>query len=121
MSLSTPQAQPSTNLQLSSPLYDKLKKSATVILPGLSSLYFTLSQIWGLPAGEQVVGTIAAINLFVGLLINLSTRSYNDDQYAGSILVKEIDGEKQALLSLDGFPEDLTNVKAVKFKINDQT
>jgi hypothetical protein len=79
---------PSTNLQLSNSFYDKLKRVTTTILPAVSTLYFTLAQIWGLPAAEQVVGTIAALNLFLGLALSVSGRSYNsDDKYAGTVTV----------------------------------
>ena len=44
---------------MSNEKYDFLKKVVEVGLPALGTLYFALSQIWGLPSGEEVVGTIA--------------------------------------------------------------
>ena len=43
-------------------LYDVLKYIALIVLPALATLYFALSSIWGLPYGEQIVGTITAID-----------------------------------------------------------
>ena len=57
--------------------YDILKWSAIVVLPALGTLYFALSQIWGLPYGEEVIGTIAAVDTFLGALLGISTNKYN--------------------------------------------
>lgn len=57
--------------------YDILKFIAQVVLPAVGTLYFTLSQIWGLPYGEEIVGTITAIDLFLGALLGISSKNYN--------------------------------------------
>ena len=57
-------------------LYNKLKFIAQVLLPAMGTLYFALAGIWGLPYGEQVVGTITAIDTFLGALLGLSTMQY---------------------------------------------
>lgn len=61
---------------LSNKLYDILKWVAQIALPALGTLYFGLSQIWGLPYGEQVIGTIAVIDTFLGALLGVSTANY---------------------------------------------
>ena len=58
--------------------YDILKFMTTVVFPALGTLYFTLSQIWNLPYGKEVVGTIAAITTFFGVCLRVSTSSYNN-------------------------------------------
>ena len=58
-------------------LYDILKWIALVALPAVGTLYFALASIWGLPYGEQIVGTITAIDCFIGALIGVSTLQYN--------------------------------------------
>jgi hypothetical protein len=60
--------------------YDKLKYLAQIILPAAGTLYFALTQIWGLPYGEQIVGTITAIDAFLGAVLHISTTQYNKDQ-----------------------------------------
>lgn len=57
--------------------YDILKFIAQIVLPALGTLYFALASIWGLPYGEQIVGTITAIDAFMGALLGVSTAVYN--------------------------------------------
>lgn len=57
-------------------VYDTLKFIAQIVLPALGTLYFALSQIWGLPYGEQIVGTITAIDAFLGALLGISSANY---------------------------------------------
>lgn len=59
-------------------IYDILKYIAQIGLPALGTLYFSLSSIWGLPYGEQVVGTITAIDTFLGALLMISSAKYNN-------------------------------------------
>lgn len=63
-----------------SKVYDVLKWIALVFLPALGALYFGLSQIWGLPYGEQIVGTITLIDTFLGALIGISNINYNKNK-----------------------------------------
>lgn len=56
--------------------YDALKYVAQIVLPAVATLYFTLSGIWGLPYGEEIVGTITAVDLFLGALLKLSNNQY---------------------------------------------
>lgn len=57
--------------------YDVLKYIAQIVLPALGALYFALSQIWGLPYGEEIVGTITALDCFLGAILGISTMAYN--------------------------------------------
>ena len=57
-------------------VYDVLKQIAMYWLPALGTLYFTLSGIWGLPYGEQIVGTITAIDTFLGVILGISKSNY---------------------------------------------
>lgn len=57
--------------------YDVLKWIAQILLPALGALYFGLAQIWGLPYGEQIVGTITVIDTFLGVILGISTANYN--------------------------------------------
>ena len=56
--------------------YDILKWVAQILLPALGTLYFALSQIWGLPYGEEIVGTITAVDAFLGALLGVSTAAW---------------------------------------------
>lgn len=62
---------------MSNKLYDILKWIAQIVLPALGALYFGIAQIWGLPYGEEVVGTITVLDAFLGALLGVSTAEYN--------------------------------------------
>jgi hypothetical protein len=103
--------------------YNLLKKSATVLLPAAGALYFALAQIWDLPKAEQVVGSIAAVNTFLGVVLGLSTRAYNksDAKYDGSIEISDeltLDGPKQVYsLILNEDTSHLGDKKSLTFKM----
>ena len=64
-------------MKLSNSNYDWLKWVAQIFLPALGTLYFALAQIWGLPYAKEFVGTITAIDAFLGALLGISTHFYN--------------------------------------------
>ena len=64
---------------ISNKMYDILKFVAQILLPALATLYFALAGIWGFPYGEQVVGTITAIDAFLGAILGISTKMYNKE------------------------------------------
>ena len=64
-------------MKLNDKTYDTLKWIAMYLLPALGTLYFALASIWGLPYGEQIVGTITAIDTFLGVILGISTVQYN--------------------------------------------
>ena len=66
-------------MKMSNETYDKLKFLAQIALPAAGTLYFALATIWGLPYGEQIVGTITAVDAFLGALLGLSTAQYNKE------------------------------------------
>ena len=61
---------------MSNKTYDILKWVAQYGLPAVGTLYFALAGIWNLPYGEEVVGTITAIDTFLGVLLGISTAQY---------------------------------------------
>lgn len=63
-------------MKLNDKVYNVLKWIAQYLLPALGTLYFALSTIWGFPYGEQVVGTITAIDAFLGAILGLSSATY---------------------------------------------
>lgn len=64
-------------MKLSNSTYDVLKYIAQIVLPAIATFYFALSKIWGLPYGEEIVGTISAIDVLLGALLGISTMQYN--------------------------------------------
>lgn len=65
---------------MSDKTYDTLKWIAQILLPALGTLIFALASIWGIPYAEQIVGTITAIDAFLGALLGLSTMKYKKEK-----------------------------------------
>ena len=74
-------------MKLNNKTYDTLKWIAMYLLPAAGTLYFALAGIWGLPYGEQVVGTITAVDTFLGVILGISTAQYNKANKAEYISV----------------------------------
>lgn len=65
---------------MSNRTYDILKWIAQILLPAIGTLYFAIAQIWGLPYSEQIVGTITALDAFLGAVLGVSTKAYKEEQ-----------------------------------------
>lgn len=65
---------------MSNKTYDILKWIAQILLPALGTLYFSLASIWNLPLGEEIVGTITALDAFLGVILGISTARYNKEE-----------------------------------------
>lgn len=63
---------------MSNKTYDILKWVAQILLPALGTLYFAIANIWGLPYAEQIVGTITAVDAFLGVVLGISSKNYYD-------------------------------------------
>lgn len=97
--------------------YDMLKALAQLWLPAVGTLYFALAGLWGLPAAEEVVGTIVAIDAFLGVILGISSAQYNSEN-VGAIVAQELpSGGKTYTLELDGDPEDIEKVDEARFKV----
>lgn len=63
----------------SSTLYDRLKWVAQIFLPALGAFIFALSGVWGFDTTGKIVGTITAVDAFLGLLLKRSNEKYVGD------------------------------------------
>lgn len=63
-------------MKISNKTYDTLKWVAQYLLPAVGTLYFALAGIWSLPYGEEIVGTITAVDTFLGVLLGISNAQY---------------------------------------------
>ena len=61
---------------MNSKFYDVLKWIAMYLIPALGTLYFALSGIWGFPYGEEIVGTLTAVDTFLGVILGISSANY---------------------------------------------
>lgn len=62
---------------MSNKVYDALKWIAMIVLPALATFYLGLSNVWGLPFGEEISTTITLIDTFLGAVLMISTTQYN--------------------------------------------
>lgn len=108
---------------ISDGFYNKLRDSAQLGLPALGTLYFTLATIWGWPAREEVVGSIAALNVFVGVVVKILATKYNnsDARFDGVLKVGENpeSGVPTAVMQLSKYsdPTSVVNQAEVTFKV----
>lgn len=63
-------------MKLSNKTYDVLKWIAQIALPAIGTLYSALAGIWGLPYGDQIVGTVIAVDTCLGVFLGISTSQY---------------------------------------------
>jgi hypothetical protein len=104
---------------LSNQVYDQLKFVAQILLPALGTLYFALAGLWGLPAAEEVVGTIVAVDAFLGVVLGMSTKKYRRHITVGEIeIMRKRGGGKTYSLNLHSDPEDIDARQEVLFKVN---
>ena len=74
---------------MSNRVYNILKWIAQILLPAIGTLYFALAQIWGFPYAEQIVGTVTAIDCFLGALLGISTAMYKKNGIKESEEIKD--------------------------------
>ncbi len=101
--------------------YDLLKRFCQLGLPAAGTLYFALATYWKWPNSEQVLGSIMAVNTFLGVLLGYSSKSYNvsEAKYDGTVDIEESeDGHKLFSLNLNGDPETLQDQQEIRFKVN---
>lgn len=107
---------------LPNPLYETLKWAVQLVIPAFGALYFTLSQIWGFPAGEQVLGTIVAVETFLGVILGLSSYQYNRSgaRFDGTMKIVPKQHGDVYQLELDEDPEEMTKKDNINFKVDRQ-
>lgn len=88
-------APPHARTLMSNAVYDSLKFLVVVVLPATGALYFGLASIWGLPKAEEVVGSIVVLTTFLGVVLQISNKSYtnSDERFDGDV-------------NIDSFPEE---------------
>jgi hypothetical protein len=103
--------------------YDALKNLVQLWIPAAATLYLTLATIWGLPAAEAVVATSVAISTFLGVVLRISTKVYENSEgsnpkYDGLINIEAKDGKVVYNLDLNRDPRDLDEMQQALFKIS---
>lgn len=116
------------NLEMKNKTYDRAKPVVQIWLPAAGTLYFTLSQIWGFPAAEEVVGSIAAITLFLGAILGISSKQYHEHDYGhdgshdGSLVINDSDPQKDVLtFELDIPVDELWSKNELHFRVRNES
>lgn len=63
-------------MKMSNKVYDVLVWIAQIVLPALGTLYAAIAGIWGFPYGEEITGTILAVDVFLGAVLKISSANY---------------------------------------------
>lgn len=106
--------------QFSEGTYKRMKFAVQVLLPALSTLYFALGAIWDLPYIQEVIGTLAAVAAFLGVLVGLSAKNYSrsDHRFDGHIDIQETATGKVYSLVLKTEPEEIDQKDEVLFRVD---
>lgn len=64
-------------MMLSNKAYDILKWVGLIALDAVGVFYRSISAIWGLPFGEEVLATCSAASVLIGALLGVSCANYN--------------------------------------------
>lgn len=110
---------------LSNETYNFLKQLVRVWLPALGVFYITLAQIWDLPNPEAVAATIMAVATLLGVLLNVSTSSWNNSEakYDGELVVTANDqdtGIPDLQLVVKRDPNELAAKRTVRLRMSDR-
>lgn len=104
---------------LSEKAYEFFKNLVQLVLPGVGTLYFTIAEIWDLPASEKVVATLAALATFLGVILKISSTTYEklENWSDGDMIwTEDEDGASKLSFALDTSPRDLAEKDRVTFK-----
>lgn len=107
------------NPMLNASTYDVLRFLVVIVLPSLGALYFGLAQIWGLPKAEEVVGTLALVNTFGGVLLRTARKSYenSESRYDGAIVLSPGEYEDTTDMRVRLDPAAVAGKKEVLVKV----
>ena len=104
---------------MNSRLYDILKWTALVLLPAVAAAYFTLAQIWGLPNAEQIVGTVVVVETFLGAMLQISKKSYDNSPKSkdGAVIV---DGDGLKRFEIDATADEVASKKVLNLAVKEE-
>lgn len=110
---------PAMKPALSNKVYQVLKWIAQIFMPALATLYFALASLWGLPNVNEVVGTITALDTFLGILLGISSSNYkkNGTDIDGDMLIDKTGDSDTYKLALNATPEELADKNTIKFQV----
>ena len=105
-------------MKITNKTYDVIKWIVVIVIPAIITLYATLGNIWNFPRVEQITATLAAIDVFLGAIMQISSSKYNKT-YDGTLHVDTITDEEadKYLFEIDDL-DDLADKDKITLKIN---
>jgi hypothetical protein len=99
-------------------VYDILKYIAQIVLPAVGTLYAALAPLWNLPYAEPIVGTIVAVDAFLGALLKISSDQYykHGKDVLGTLAI-DPQNETASFNFDETNAETLLNAKTAKVKV----
>ena len=108
---------------MSNKAYDTCRWITQYALPGTGTLYFTLSTIWGWCYGEEIMGSVVALCLFLGVVLGISKAQYDrsDASFDGTMLV-DTSGEDRDVyhMYMNDDVEELKGKDVIRIKVTDR-
>ena len=116
-----PAVAPSDMVQslLTSKQYNVLKWIVIIVLPAIITVYSTFSNIWGWPYGDQIAASLSAVTLFLGVVIGVSTNSYNKSSAgpSGTLVVDNTGSSAQTYIAFEQDPKTLADGNQITFNV----
>lgn len=114
---------PVQGLQLSNGVYNRSKFVVQIVMPAITVLYATLSEFWGFPKVQEVVGSVNAVALFLGIVLGISSASYRKTVGAANpvgtfVVTEDVNGKKSVKLDLDEDPEQFIGKGSIVFNVS---
>lgn len=66
-------------MKMNNSTYDLLKWIAQILLPALATLIVGITELWHIPYGALIGGTVMLIDAFLGKLLEKSSKQYYND------------------------------------------
>ena len=63
-------------MKMNDKTYDVMKHVSQIILPAMGTLYFALAELWNFPYAEEIVGSLTAVDAFLGTLLHVAQLKY---------------------------------------------
>jgi hypothetical protein len=105
-------------MTLSNKTYDTLKWVALILLPALAVLVTALNSYWDIPKQDAIVGTIIAVDTFLGALLQISSNKPESfDGYLAPNGADEDTGHPNLKMVITKSPQEALSGKSVRLKV----
>ena len=105
-------------MKITNKAYDAIKWIVVIVIPAVITLYSTLGGIWDFPYVQEITASLAAVDVFLGVIMKISSASYNKE-YDGVLHVDTVNDEAtdKYLFEVDDL-DQLANKDKITLKID---